>query len=80
MLLYKPPDMKDQYFERLQECAEVDCRYLVTNTLAHGPEDTSVIYLETAFVLLEVGNCDNPAEDLKRYFTVDRVKQPCPSQ
>jgi hypothetical protein len=73
MFLYRPPDAKDGYTERLRTCHDEYCPLEVVNSVLHSFHDQHTLTLRTNFTLFRIQGCEDYNEASKRFFTVQRV-------
>jgi hypothetical protein len=73
MFLYRPPDAKNGYMERLRACYDAYCSYDIINSLLHSFHDQHTLTLRTNIILLRIQGCGDYDEAAKRCFTVQRV-------
>ena len=73
MFLYRPPDAKDGYLERLRTCNDKYCSFEVINSVLHSFHDQHTLMLRTNFILFRIQGCEDYNEASKRNFTVQRV-------
>lgn len=73
MFLYRPPDAKGGYTERLRTCHDSYCTFEVNSSVKHSFHDQHTLTLRTCLTLLLIQGCEDYHEASERFFTVRRV-------